>query len=146
MYGPNTIPVERFVAHVGRLDVADFASVVREWREMARQGDAWLQAEDAVGEAVARTRRDDEMWRVQDAVYQSFRGGPWYTRALPRGRHAPPEAAAQYLAATTAVALMVADVLPPLHLDTLYAPFERAIPLREIRADVGELGLHTASR
>lgn len=131
-FGPNRTLVERFLARLTRLDVADFTDVVRAWREGVGRTDAWCQAEDAVGEAIARTHRDEEMWRLQDAVYVSFRGGPWYERPLPGARSAAAEAASQYVATTTALALLVADAVPPQHLSTLHAPFRDVIPLADI--------------
>ena len=132
-FGPNRQIVERFLARLARLDVADFLDVVRAWREALRGGgEAWYQAEDAVGEAIARTHRDEEMWRLQHAVHVSFCGGPWYERPLPGARTAAAEAASEYIAASAALALLVADTLAPRHLATLHAPFGRVIPLAEL--------------
>lgn len=134
-FGPNSAAIDRFLTRLARMDVADFAGVVRVWRDALHHADDWYAAEDAVGDAIARTRRDAEMWRLQDALYGTFRGGAWYERPLPHGRRAPIEAAAQYLATTAAVTLMVAEALPPQHVATLYAPFAVTIPLHELVDD-----------
>jgi hypothetical protein len=132
--GPTGRLVERFLERLARLGIDDFGAVVRTWRDTLRHNDAWYAAEDAVGEAVARTRRDDPMWLVQDDVYGIFRGAPWYGRQ-PVVDRAPSEFAAQYLAQTAAVALLVADTLSADHLRTLFAPFADVIPLATLALD-----------
>ncbi len=122
--GPNTRLIESFLARVARLSHAELKRVVQTWRHGGWRSDAWYAAEDAVGEAIARTRRDDEMWLLQDEIYALFRGTPWYQLA-----DAPPEVASQYLVTTAAVALLVAEALDREHLRTLYAPFAETISL-----------------
>lgn len=126
-YGPNARLVQRFLDRIATFTVDDFGAIVRSWRDTLRKSDEWYAAEDGVGEAIARTRRDGEMWVLQDQLYAIFRGAPWYQQNA-----AAPEVAAQYLATTAAVALMVADALPAEQLRTLYAPFADAIPLAEL--------------
>lgn len=123
-YGPNSTLIDRFITRLGRLTVTDFAAIVVRWRDGLRKSDAWYAAEDAVGDAIARTHRDDAMWRVQDRLYTLFRGTPWYQRDA-----SSPEVATQYLANSAAIALMVADVLPRESLAVLYEPFAESIPL-----------------
>jgi hypothetical protein len=132
--GPTGRLVERFLARLARLDLDDFAAVVARWRDSLRDDDAWYAAEDAVGDAVARTLRDGPMWEVQDAVYSIFRGAPWYGKQ-PVADRAPSEFAAQYLAQTAAVALLVADTLSAEHLRTILTPFADRIPLHELALD-----------
>jgi hypothetical protein len=124
--------VERFLQRIAALDLEEFRDVVRVWRDRLRRNDAWYAAEDAVGVAVGLTQRNDEMWRLQDAIYDLFRGAPWYGRRLPPEVVSPPEAAAQYLATTAAMALMVADALPREHLATVYEPFQDTIPIADV--------------
>ena len=126
-FGPNSTLVERYLAQLARLTAADFAAIVVRWRDGLRKSDAWYAAEDAVGDGIARTRRDDEMWLVQDRLYALFRGTPWYQQ-----RVTPPEVATQYLANSAAMALMVADAIPRDALAILYAPFAEAIPLADL--------------
>ena len=131
-YGPSGRLVERFLERLAQLQVADFNSVVQRWRATLRDSDEWYAAEDAVGEAVARTRRDGPMWLVQDRIYEIFRGGTWYEHRAPGTPVAPSEMAAQYLATTISVALLVADALPAQVLARLYEPFREVIPLADV--------------
>jgi len=131
-YGPSGRFVERFLDRLAQFRLEDFEAVVRRWRVTLRDSDAWYAAEDAVGDAVARTRRDGVMWTVQDRIYEVFRGSTWYEQRPPGTPVAPSEMAAQYLATTAVVALLVADVLPGAALGVLYAPFRDAIPLAEL--------------
>ena len=130
-FGPNTALVQRFVDRLAELDLADFAEVVQTWRARLRRTDAWCIAEDAVGDAIARTRRDGEMWVLQDRIYAVFRAAPWYIER-PNDMPAPAEVASQYLTNTAAVALLVVDALPARHFTTLYAPFAPVISLGDI--------------
>jgi hypothetical protein len=131
-FGPSGRLVERFLERLGQLGIADFNEVVRHWRSTLRDSDAWYAAEDAVGEAIGRTRRDGAMWILQDRIYEIFRGGTWYEHRAPGTPVAPSEMAAQYLANTAGVALLVADVLPAAELRTLYEPFRESIPMTEV--------------
>jgi len=133
-YGPMERLVERFLDRLAQLDLDDFADVVQLWRDTLRHDDAWYAAEDAIGDAVAHTRRDGPMWNVQDAVYAIFRGAPWYGKQ-PVAKRAPSEFAAQYLAQTAGVALLVADALAAEQLRTIFAPFAEIIPLHELALD-----------
>jgi hypothetical protein len=72
------------------------------------------------------------MWLLQDAIYQIFRGSTWYDAHQPGTAPPPAEAAAQYLATTAAVALMVADVLPAGTLTLMYAPFRDTIRMADL--------------
>src|SRR5437868_6277295 len=102
-FGPNGRLVERFLDRLTHMDPDDFAPVVYGWRETLRKTDTWYAAEDAVGDAIARTHRDGAMWAVQDRLYAIFRGAPWYGRQRPGETHPAAEVAAQYLATTAAV-------------------------------------------
>ena len=131
-FGPSGRLVERFLERLSKLGIDDFNEVVRRWRTTLRDSDAWYAAEDAVGEAIARTRRDGAMWILQDRIYEIFRGGTWYEHRAPGAPVAPSEMAAQYLATTAGVALLVADALPATVLTTLYEPFRETIPMTEV--------------
>jgi len=131
-FGPSGRLVDRFLERLAQLGIADFNVVVQRWRTTLRDSDDWYAAEDAVGEAIARTRRDGAMWVLQDRIYEIFRGGTWYEHRAPGAPVAPSEMAAQYLATTTSVALLVADALPATVLTTLYEPFREAIPMTEV--------------
>ena len=126
-YGPNSRLIERFLDRLAHMQLADFGDVVRRWRAALAAGPAWYAAEDAVGDAIAQTRRDDAMWVLQDHIYAVFRDTPWYASAASGPTPAPPEVASQYLATSAAVALLVADVLAAEHLNALYAPFAAAL-------------------
>jgi hypothetical protein len=133
--GPTERLVERFLERACALDLAQWADVVRAWRDTLRLTDAWAAAEDAVGDAITRTGRHDEQWRLQDRVHELFRASPWHTNA--RASSAPgTEAAAQYLASTAAFALLVGDAIGGEALRTLYAPFSGVIPLAELALPV----------
>ena len=131
-FGPSGRLVERFLERLAQLGIDDFDEVVRQWRITLRDSDAWYAAEDAVGEAIARTRRDGAMWILQDRIYEVFRGGTWYEHRAPGAPVAPSEMAAQYLSTTAGVALLVADELPATVLRTLYEPFRKTIPMTEV--------------
>lgn len=129
--GPNGGLVERFLERLCELDLAQWADVVRAWRDTLRRTDAWTSAEDAVGDAIARTGRHDEQWVLQDRLHERFKRTPWFTnRQSPSA--AGTEAAAQYLASSAAFALLVADALSREELRTLYAPFAGVVPLPEL--------------
>jgi hypothetical protein len=132
MYGPNTRLIDRFLERLATLELDDFAAIVTRWRQAGGATEVWCAAEDAVGDAIATTRRDDEMWQLHDRLYASFRNAPWYTRRPADAPTAPPEAASQYVATSAAVALLVADVLSAAHLNALYGPFAEAIPLADV--------------
>ena len=134
-FGPSSHLVERFLERLARLDIEDFNEVVTRWRSTLRATDSWYSAEDAVGDAVARTRRDGPMWVLQDRVYEIFRGGSWYEHRAPGTPVAPSEMAAQYLATTAGVALLVADAVAGDVLNTLYAPWRDTIPLTDVALD-----------
>lgn len=130
-FGPNGRLVERFLDRLAQLTPDELTAIVQRWRDTLRKTDAWYSAEDAVGEAVARTRRDGETWVLQDRLYAVFREMPWFTDRAP-GTPAPAEVASQYLATTAAVALLVADVLTAAQLTTLYAPFAEVLPIADV--------------
>jgi hypothetical protein len=131
-FGPNTRLIERFLERLAHMDVGEYGGVVQRWRDALAAENGWYAAEDAVGDAIAATRRDGEMWLLQDRLYAIFRDAPWYTRQPLGAPHAPPEVASQYLATSAAVALLVADVLEAKHLNVLYGPFAAAIPLTDV--------------
>ena len=130
--GPNGGLVGRFLDRLCGLDLPQWADVVRAWRDTLRRTDAWVSAEDAVGDALARTGRHDEHWVLQERLYQIFRKSPWYTNRRAHAECAGTEVAAQYLAGSAAFALLVADALSREELRTLYAPFAGPIPLAEL--------------
>jgi hypothetical protein len=132
--GPNATIVERFLNRLAALEFEQISTVVLTWRERLRRTDGWYAAEDAVGDAIAKTRRHDGQWYLQGQIYEMFRNSSWYTQAKPASAVAGTEAAAQYLASTAAFALLVSDVLSPTELGVLYAPYGAVIP-------IGELGL-----
>ncbi len=129
--GPTGRMVERFLARLCELDLAQWADVVRAWRDTLRRTDAWASAEDAVGDAIARTGRHDAQWALQDRLYELFRASPWHTNPRANGNPGT-EAAAQYLAGTAAFALLMGDAIDAEALRTLYAPFAGVIPLPEL--------------
>ena len=124
--------VERFLARLSGLSLADYGEAVRTWRDELRRTDRWYAAEDAVGDAIARTGRHDEQWRLHDRVHRLFRESEWHTRPAAPGESQGTEAAAQYLASTAAFALLLADAIPRDELRTLYTPFATAIPFAEL--------------
>ena len=133
--GPTERLVERFLERACALDLAEWADVVRAWRDTLRRTDAWAAAEDAVGDAITQTGRHDEQWRLQDRLHEAFRASPWHTST--RANAAPgTEAAAQYLASTAAFALLVGDAISAEALRTLHAPFAGVIPLAELALPV----------
>jgi hypothetical protein len=126
--GPTGRMVEQFLARLCELDLAQWADVVRAWRDTLRRTDVWAAAEDAVGDAIARTGRHDAQWQLQERLYELFRASPWHT--IPRANATPgTEAAAQYLASSAAFALLMGDAIGSEALRTLYAPFAGVIPL-----------------
>jgi hypothetical protein len=136
-FGPNSVAIESFLDQLARLSLAQFTDAIRTWREALRRTDAWYAAEDAVGEALARTARHDEEWRLHDRLYEIFRSSAWHAdvdvERAAGSEHAPSsEPAAQYLAGTAAFALLVFDALSGAHLATLYAPFATLIPLASL--------------
>lgn len=129
-FGPNSIPVSAFLARLPRLTLDDFAAAIKTWRDALRRTDTWYAAEDAVGDALARTRRHDEEWRLHDALHAVFRGAATWHAGGDTEAHGPAtEAAAQYLASSAAFALLLIDALSPAHVATLYAPFAALVPL-----------------
>jgi hypothetical protein len=130
--GPNGAMVERFLERLPELDLAQWADVVRSWRDTLRRTDEWADAEDAVGEAITRTGRHDAQCDLQDRLYQLFKRSPWHTNRHTPATAAGTEAAAHYLASTAAFGLLVADALPREALRALYAPFAAMIPLPEL--------------
>jgi hypothetical protein len=126
--------VERFLARLATLKLADYGDAVHTWRLELRRTDAWYAAEDAVGDAIARTGRHDECWHLQGRLYRLFRESAWHTQPRTPADAEGTEAAAHYLASTAAFALLLADAITPAELRTLYAPFARAIPLPELVA------------
>lgn len=131
-YGPNSIPVASFLARLPRLTLQDFAGAIQRWREALRRTDAWYAAEDAVGDALARTHRYDAEWRLHEDLHGVFRDASWHAGEGATAHGAATEAAAQYLAASAAFALLLIDALAPAHLATLYAPFAELIPLASL--------------
>jgi hypothetical protein len=131
-YGPNSALVEQFLFRLASLTLAQLGTVVATWRERLRLSDAWYAAEDAVGDAIAATRRHDEQWRLQSRLYELFRRAPWFTERQPSASVSGTEAAAQYVASTAAFALMVVDELDPESFATLYAPFGEMIPVSDL--------------
>ena len=141
--GPTERLVERFLGRLCGLDLAQWSEVVRAWRDTLRRTDAWASAEDAVGDAIARTGRHEEQWRLQDRLYELFRTTPWHTHPGANAS-AGTEAAAQYLASSAAFALLLGDAIGSEALRTLYAPFASVIPLPALAQrqldDLGGLG------
>ena len=132
LLGPNGYLIERFLERLAQLQMSQFAEAVRTWRETLHHTDAWYGAEDAVGDAITLTGRHAEQWRLQDRLYQLFRGSGWFTERRPSLAVPATEAAAQYLASTAAFALLVADEIAPREFATLYAPFAQVISLAEL--------------
>jgi hypothetical protein len=130
--GPNGAMVERFLERLPEVGLAQWGDVVRSWRDTLRRTDEWAGAEDAVGDAIARTGRHDAQCDLQDRLYLLCKRSPWFTTGAAPGAAAGTEAAAHYLASTAAFALLVADALPREALRALYAPFAATIPLPEL--------------
>jgi hypothetical protein len=146
--GPNGRFVDRFLAQVAVLQAADVDGAVLAWRESQRAPDGtpldsappappaaradWAAAEEAAAAALVRTRRGDAAWALQDRVHAVVRHAPWRRRAGAPFAGVRSAATAEYLVATAAVALVVADALPPRHLARLYAPFLALVPLTEL--------------
>lgn len=138
--GPNGHAVSHFLRRVAELPAADVDAAVRVWRDAQRGrapddaggGAAWAAAEDAAASALVRTARGEAVWVLEERVHDAFRRAPW-RRARGAGFAAVrSEATAQYLVATAAAALLLADALSPRHLATLYAPFRALVPLAEL--------------
>jgi hypothetical protein len=137
-FGPNSELVERFLQRLAGLDITQLGEVIATWRAHLRRTDEWYGAEDAVGEAIARTRRYAEQWRLQDRLYELFRRSSWYTNLEPGTLVPACEAAAQYLASVAAFAVLVADAISPRAFATLYTPFAETITLQQL--GLGESG------
>ena len=141
--GPNGRFVDRFLAQVAVLQAAEVDGAVLAWRESQRAADGsapapptaradWAAAEEAAAAALVRTRRGDAAWALQDRVHTVVRHAPWRRRPGAPFAGVRSAATAEYLVATAAVALVVADALPPRHLARLYAPFLALVPLAEV--------------
>ena len=131
-FGPNSELVERFLGRLATLDLSQLGEVITTWRAHLRRTDEWYGAEDALGEAIARTRRYDEQRRLQDQLYELFRRSSWYTSLEPGTLVPACEAAAQYLASVAAFAVLVADAISPRHFAILYTPFAETITLHDL--------------
>jgi hypothetical protein len=131
-FGASDASLERFLTQLAELRSADHGAVVRAWAAGQRLDDAWAAAEDAVGDAVARAGRTNDLWRLQELIYGIFhraRRDAWRTADRLTQRT---DAAAQYLATAAAGALLVADVIDPRHVATLYSPYRIAIPCDDV--------------
>lgn len=90
------------------------------WRQAPHNTPAWRDAEDAVGDAIARTRRHDVLERLREVVHATvLKGVPF------GGLEARDAAAVEYLAGAAVGALLVRDALSASHARTLRAPFAR---------------------
>jgi hypothetical protein len=132
-FGSRAVSLDHFLSRLADLSPADHGAVVRAWSSVQRLDDAWAAAEDAVGDAVARSGRTNELWRLQELIYGVFQRAnrdAWRTPARLTQRT---DAAAQYLATAAAGALLVADVIDQRHVATLYAPYRAVIPCDDAR-------------
>jgi hypothetical protein len=142
-FGSRSVSLDRFLTRLADLTPADHGAVVRAWSSEQRLDDAWAVAEDAVGDAVARTGRTNELWRLQEMIYAVFHRARRHAWRAPDRLTQRTDAAAQYLATAAAGALLVADVIDPCHVATLYAPYRTAIPCDDTRprlVDEGRAG------
>jgi hypothetical protein len=131
-YGPNSLLVDRFFDRLELLLPTDVARVVETWRTSFSEGSNWSGAEDAVNTAIARTQRRAAQWRLQERLFDLFRGTAWLKswQTAPSGPAA--EAAGQYLAAIAILALVVADEIALRDFAVLYEPFADVIPLDDL--------------
>jgi hypothetical protein len=114
--------VDAFLARLAALPPRELTDVLRAWRLAPHRAPAWRDAEDAVGDAIARTRRHAALERLRDVVHATVR-----TAAPYGGLGARDAAAVEYLAGAAIGALLVRDALTPSHARTLRAPFVRAV-------------------
>jgi hypothetical protein len=133
-YGPNSRAVERFLACLAGLSVADIGQAVGRWRAIASApGGPWYAAEDAIAEAVHAVSRHGAQEQVTEAAYDVFRRRARGFSTRESFARAPgSEATAQYVSTSALLALVVRDAVSPEAFAVAYGPFADAIPLATI--------------
>lgn len=131
-YGPNTVPIRRFLVRLAGLGLAQRVAVVEQYQKLVVLS-AWHAAEGALSTAIERSAREG----FRDAL-----SGPLLQLVRPTNVTAPTDddewlntldpIAEPALAAL--LGLLVSDLLPAQTLHTLLAPFDGTMPLSEINA------------
>jgi len=132
--GPNGRFVDLFLDRVSAMTPADVDAAVVSWRESQHAPRDWAAAEEAAATALVRTERGEAAWTLQDRIHAVVCGPQWARQRAASLGALRSAVTAEYLVASAALALLVADVLPPRHLARLYAPFLASVPLAEISA------------
>lgn len=131
-----------FIVRVAELELGDVRGYIGDWHAaVARDAEAWFEAEAAVAEAVVQSRRQGEQRVLLRQIAETITNAVWYRRArqsiTPEHRVGATEASAQYTATLAMLALLARDHLAPRHFSTVYAPFARRIPVAELVEDAG---------
>lgn len=127
-YGPSTAIVRRFLASFAGLSAADRIAVIASYTERAESA-TWQRADAALATALTGADREAARDAVAGPLLQLVRiGEPNDDDPLASLDPVAEPALAALLA------LLVADVLDAMHINTLYAPFEPLIPRASLQS------------
>jgi nucleoside-diphosphate-sugar epimerase len=119
VYGPQTPEIRRFLQRVAATDARGRAEILSAWRAV-RETAAVRQAERALGEAIGRTGREAERDAAAGPLLQMLRTAPDAPVSAEEGADGLDPVIVPVLGAL--MALVVRDVLPAEHTNTLTAP------------------------